>query len=144
MITLAQVSAAVRLGQDGGHLLGVEVGDRPARRPLDGDAEYFCTLGSCERLAVGDEDKEAPESRQPTVAGRDRPVSILLDVLEEGEDFRGREVSEGESGDLAPPPLGDQAEEQPPGVAVGVHGMRRSVPLTDQPFLKEGLQQARQ
>jgi hypothetical protein len=69
-------------------------------------------------------------------------VPILLDVLEEGQDVGGGEICEQQVSDLAAPLLGYPTEKQPPAVAVGVHGVRRSVPLADQPVMKEGLQQA--
>jgi hypothetical protein len=75
-------------------------------------------------LAIGDEQVEAAQRRQPAVAGGDAAVALVLDVVEKAEDLATGEISEIELRDVPPASRGHEAQEQPPRVPVRVDRVR--------------------
>jgi hypothetical protein len=61
----------VGLTQDGGDLRGIHVTHGGLGSLLDRDARDLRALRDRQRIAIGDEGKEAPDGGKPTVAGAD-------------------------------------------------------------------------
>jgi hypothetical protein len=77
---------------------------------------------------------------EPTVAGTDGHLPILLEVLKKGENLACMQVSQRQLCDLTPSSLGDKSQEQLPCVAVRAYGVMGEVPLISHPFMEERMQ----
>src|SRR5664280_3238187 len=79
------------------------------------------------------------KGRQALVAGPDMIVAVMLQVAQEAEDPFEAQILEVELGDLRYLVLGDEAQQEPDGVAVATH-RRRPEPLHgDQVIEEEGV-----
>ena len=93
-----------------------------------------------DRLSAGDKAEEAAQRGQAAVTRADRVSAFLLCVLQEGAHLGGGEVGQRKLGYRSAPSVGDESEEQSPGVAVRANGMNGSIPLLDHPLVKEVMQ----
>ena len=79
VIAPAGAGRAIDAGQHGGDLLGLEVGDGPRPRAVEGDAEEALGLVELRRVLRGQEAGQGVEGGQPDVAGgRGYPVDLGL------------------------------------------------------------------
>src|SRR5271166_2979136 len=98
------------------------------------------TLGERQRFPFGDEAEEAAERGQPAVSSSDRDFSFLLAVAKERQHLLRGKVFDRKVANGPPPSGGDEAQEQPPRVPIGQHGMVGEIPLLRQPLMEERVQ----
>ncbi|GLS32431.1 hypothetical protein SAMN04488498_1357 [Mesorhizobium albiziae] len=140
MIALTFDRRAIRLGQNGLHFLRFEIAWCMDRRFLRWNAQDFGALRNRCRLPTGDEAEEASQRSEPAVASTDRVSALLLGIAQKGAYLGTGEIAQYELSYRSPTTVGDESEEQAPGVAVGANGMDRSIPLLDHPLVEEGMQ----
>lgn len=141
MIALPLARRAIGLGQNGLHLLGLQIARRMDRRFLHGHVQNLGTSLDGHRLTISNEAEEAAQCGQATVARADRVSAFLLGVLQEGLDLEGCQVAQCELGYRPVSALSHKPEEQAPCVAVGSNGVRRGISLLNHPLVKEGMKQ---
>ena len=94
VIPLPFEGRAIRLGQDGRHLLHVQVADLAAGAPFRGNAQHGRTLGGGQGLTIGDKGEETAQGRQATVTRGDRDVAFLLKILQKRHDLSGGQMQQ--------------------------------------------------
>jgi hypothetical protein len=87
MIPLALQGGAIRLGEDGGHLIRFQVAKRPPSSSFRGDSEHFGTLCGCQRFAISQKAVKTAQSRQSAVPCPHRDFTFLLAVLKKSDDL---------------------------------------------------------
>ncbi len=87
-------------------------------------------FGVAERRVV----EERADGGQAGVAGAGAVVAFLFQVVEEGPDDGGVEIGQVQLARLLAGALTHEAQDQPPGVAVGGDGVGAGVALPGQPF----------
>jgi hypothetical protein len=134
VISPADPVALVGCGHEGVELGPGQVGDFGPRAAFRRDGQDLRDepgmLGMAQRRVV----EEGVDGGQAGVPGAGAVVPLLLQMVQEGADDRGAEVGQVQLGGLLAGPGMDEAQQEPPGVAVGGHRVRAGMTLADQPF----------
>ena len=110
-----------QLLQKGGHFFSLEEMSLGRCDAFDGSGGHTLTDLDHLRNAAGDVPEEGADRGQTLVAGSNVVAAGLLEMSEKGHNpFRG-EILEGKLRDGAPHRGGDEAQEEPKGIAVAAH-----------------------
>jgi hypothetical protein len=81
MVTLALDCRSVRLRQDRGNLIRLQIADLALCRAFYRNTKHFHALSGSQWIPVNQESKEAPESGQAAVPRSDRNLAFHLGVF---------------------------------------------------------------
>ena len=109
--------------------------------PLHGDGRHLLADAEHLRFPPGDVVEQGVQGRQTLVAGADMIVAVVLQVAEEAEDLLEAQVLEAELRDLRSLLFGDEAQQEPDGVAVAAYRRRPQPFHRDQVVEEEGVDQ---
>src|SRR5262252_2280072 len=143
MIALAFEFRAVRLRQNRTNLVLVEIADLCYRCFLGGYTQDRSALSSRQRFTVGNELKEAVQCGQSAVPRSDRGLANLFYIFQKRENLDCRETVHAEFGNGLRFLRSDEAQKQPPAVAIGQHGVMGNISLLHQPVMEERMHQLR-
>jgi hypothetical protein len=93
------------------------------------------------RFPIGNEGEKAADGGQATVPCSDTPLAIALDMLEESQQRRLREIFSSQRRHLALQLLCHKAKKQSPRIAVSKYSPVRGVALLHEPFVEERVEQ---
>ena len=118
MIPHAFNGRTVRLAEDRRHFRRIQIARFRHRSSFDRDMEDFDALRDRCGIPGGHEVEEAADRGQPAVARPDRTATVMFGVTEERGDLAGGQIDQRDHSHLFPSALGDEPQQQPPGIAV--------------------------
>jgi hypothetical protein len=124
VVALTQRGASIGLGEDGAHLLGLEVLDDASSRLLASERKNSLVLGSTGDIVPQQVFDEATDGGQPAIAGTRRVAPRGFEIVQEREDTVNGDVVETKVGDGAMGASVEKQEEETEAVSVGAHGAR--------------------
>jgi hypothetical protein len=141
MIALAEQGCAFRRGKDRLQIVLVEMAEHAFGGSLHRDAEH--ALGDCDRRRIRSRDmmKEGADRCEPSIARADAVVTLLLQVVEEGEHDIPVQILESKAAGRLALPFSSEDQKKSQRIPIGGHGVRAGLALSNQPLAEEGLEQ---
>ena len=123
VVALSERSAPIRLGENGTHLLGLEVLDDACPGLLASKRENPLVLRRTSDVVSEQVLDEAADGGQPAIAGGRRIAPSRFEIIQEGEYGVDGDVIDAKVRDGATRACAEEQEEKAEGVAIRAHGV---------------------